>query len=179
MRLPSRIFLVGPMGAGKTTVGRQLARLAGLEFADTDHEIEHRTGVDIPFIFEKEGEAGFRRRESRVLEELSDRDGIVLATGGGIVTGDDNRRLLSGRGVVIYLHADVPTQKARTRHDRHRPLLDCADPDTRLRDLMAERDPLYREIADLVVESDGRQARAVAREILERLQDRGTPASTG
>lgn len=175
MAIPNRIFIIGPMGAGKTTVGRQLARLTGLDFDDTDHEVQRRTGVDISFIFEKEGEEGFRRRESRALEALSAREGIVLATGGGIVTLPENRRLLAGRGVVVYLCSDLETQLERTRHDRNRPLLQGEDRRAKLQQLTTERDPLYREIADIIIESGGRQARAVAREILERLRDPGHP----
>jgi len=175
MAIPNRIFIIGPMGAGKTTVGRQLARLTGLDFDDTDHEVQRRTGVDISFIFEKEGEEGFRRRETRALETLSSREGIVLATGGGIVTQPENRRLLAGRGVVVYLCSDIDTQLERTRHDRDRPLLQCDDRRARLTQLMQERDPLYREIADIVIESGGRQARSVAREIMDRLRDTGLP----
>jgi len=157
------------MGAGKSAVGRQLARLLHLEFVDSDEEIESRTGVDIPFIFEKEGEDGFRKREAKVIEDLSQKDGIVLATGGGAVMDPNNRNHLGARGFVIYLHTSVDQQLARTRKGRDRPLLANDDPRTVLEALMATRDPLYREIADLTVETDGRKVRAVANEILERL----------
>ena len=157
------------MGAGKSAVGRQLARLLHLEFMDSDEEIESRTGVDIPFIFEKEGEAGFRKREAKVIEDLSQKDGIVLATGGGAVMDPNNRNHLGARGFVIYLHTSVDQQLARTRKGRDRPLLDNDDPRAVLDALMEIRDPLYREIADLTVETDGRKVRAVANEILERL----------
>ena len=157
------------MGAGKSAVGRQLARLLHLEFLDSDEEIESRTGVDIPFIFEKEGEAGFRKREAKVIEDLSQQDGVVLATGGGVVMDPQNRNHLGARGFVIYLHTSVDQQLARTRKGRDRPLLDNDDPRTVLEALMATRDPLYREIADLTIETDGRKVRAVANEILERL----------
>jgi len=166
---PQNLFLVGPMGAGKSAVGRQLARLLHLEFLDSDEEIEARTGVDIPFIFEKEGEAGFRAREAKVIEDLSQKDGIVLATGGGAVMDVQNRNHLGARGFVIYLHTSVDQQLSRTRKGRDRPLLANDDPRAVLEALMATREPLYREIADLTVETDGRKVRAVANEILERL----------
>ena len=169
MKHPQNLFLVGPMGAGKSAVGRQLARLLHLDFVDSDEEIESRTGVDIPFIFEKEGEDGFRKREAKVIEDLSQKDGIVLATGGGAVMDPHNRNHLGARGFVIYLHTSVDQQLARTRKGRDRPLLDNDDPRTVLEALMATREPLYREIADLTVETDGRKVRAVANEILERL----------
>ena len=169
MKHPQNLFLVGPMGAGKSAVGRQLARLLHLEFVDSDEEIESRTGVDIPFIFEKEGEAGFRKREAKVIEDLTQKDGVVLATGGGAVMDPQNRNHLGARGFVIYLHTSVDQQLARTRKGRDRPLLANDDPRTVLETLMATRDPLYREIADLTVETDGRKVRAVANEILERL----------
>lgn len=169
VRAASRIYLVGPMGAGKSAVGRQLARALKLDFLDTDDEIERRTGVDIPFIFEKEGEAGFRRREAAVIEELTGYDDLVLATGGGAVGDPENRRLLAARGTVVYLHASVEQQVARTRRGRERPMLAEGDPAQTLRRLFAERDPLYREIADLVVETDRRRVRAVVEEIRERL----------
>ena len=157
------------MGAGKSAVGRQLARLLHLEFMDSDEEIESRTGVDIPFIFEKEGEAGFRKREAKVIEDLSQKDGIVLATGGGAVMDPNNRNHLGARGFVIYLHTSVDQQLSRTRKGRDRPLLAKDDPSAVLEALMATREPLYREIADLTVETDGRKVRAVANEILDRL----------
>jgi shikimate kinase len=166
---PQNLFLVGPMGAGKSAVGRQLARLLHLDFVDSDEEIEARTGVDIPFIFEKEGEAGFRTREAKVIEDLSQKDGIVLATGGGVVMDPQNRNHLGARGFVIYLHTSVDQQLSRTRKGRDRPLLANDDPRAVLEALMATREPLYREIADLTVETDGRKVRAVANEILERL----------
>ncbi|MDH3585570.1 MAG: shikimate kinase AroK [Gammaproteobacteria bacterium] len=169
MRHPQNLFLVGPMGAGKSAVGRQLARLLHLEFLDSDEEIESRTGVDIPFIFEKEGEAGFRKREARVIDDLSRKDGVVLATGGGAVMDPQNRNHLGARGFVIYLHTSVDQQLSRTRKGRDRPLLDSDDPRVVLESLMAIREPLYREVADLTVETDGRKVRAVANEILDRL----------
>jgi shikimate kinase len=165
MKKPQNLFLVGPMGAGKSAVGRQLARLLHMDFVDSDEEIESRTGVDIPFIFEKEGEAGFRTRESKVIDDLSARQGIVLATGGGAIHDAANRSRLGARGYVIYLHTSVAQQLDRTSRGRNRPLLENDDPRAVLEALMEVRDPLYREIADLVVETDGRRVREVADEI--------------
>lgn len=163
------VFLVGPMGAGKSAVGRQLARLLHLDFVDSDEEIEARTGVDIPFIFEKEGETGFRKREAKVIDDLTRRERIVLATGGGAIVDSANRNHLGARGFVIYLHTTVEQQLARTRKGRDRPLLENDDPRAVLEALMATREPLYREIADLTVETDGRKVKAVASEILNKL----------
>ena len=157
------------MGAGKSAVGRQLSRLLHLDFMDSDDEIEARTGVDIPFIFEKEGEAGFRQREARVIDDLTRKEGIVLATGGGAVIDPENRNHLGARGFVIYLYTSVDQQLARTNRGRERPLLESGDRRQVLSDLMGHRDPLYREIADLTVDTDGRKVKAVANEILERL----------
>ncbi len=166
----SNIFLIGPMGAGKTTVGKRLAETRGLEFIDSDTEIEERTGVDIPLIFEKEGEAGFRKRERLVIGDLTQRSGIVLATGGGAVLDADNRQWLSARGFVVYLHASVDQQQHRTSRNDNRPLLQNV-PDRRevLQRLFEDRDPLYREIADLVISTDGRNARQLAREIEDHI----------
>ena len=165
----NNIFLIGPMGAGKTTIGRQLARELKMPFYDSDRVIEERTGANIPLIFDLEGEEGFRKREARAIDDLSQRDGIVLATGGGAIVDPQNRSHLGARGFVIYLHTTVDQQLARTRKGRERPLLDSDDPRTVLEELMAVRDPLYREIADLTIETDGRKVRAVANEILDRL----------
>jgi shikimate kinase len=169
MNRPSRIFLVGPMGAGKSTIGRQLAEALGLEFADTDHEIQRRTGVDIPTIFEYEGEAGFRARERQVVDDLTQLDDQVLATGGGVVMDADNRRHLSARGLVVYLYCSPEQQYERTHRDRNRPLLQTEDPRARLQELMVLRDPLYREVADLVVSTERRSATAVVRDILRQV----------
>ncbi|MGD9388221.1 MAG: shikimate kinase AroK [Gammaproteobacteria bacterium] len=168
---PCNIFLVGPMGAGKSAVGRQLARLLKREFVDSDAEIERRTGVDIPFIFEKEGEAGFRRRERGVIAELAARENIVLATGGGAVLDPENRATLASRGLVVYLEASVEQQLERTRLSSNRPLLDAPDPAERLAALLRERDPLYRELAALVVHTDRRMVKQVAQEISRRLAE--------
>ena len=157
------------MGAGKSAVGRQLARLMHLDFVDSDEEIEKRTGVDIAFIFEKEGESGFREREAKVVDDLTQQDGVVLATGGGAILDPDSRSRLGARGFVVYLHTTVRQQLERTRRGRERPLLENRPRRQVLEALMAVREPLYREIADLVIETDGRRVQAVAREIHESL----------
>lgn len=169
MNKPSNLFLVGPMGAGKSAVGRHLARLLHLEFLDSDEEIEARTGVDIAFIFEKEGEKGFRKREVKIIDELSQREGVVLATGGGAVVDPDSRSRLGARGFVVYLHTTVKQQLERTRSGRERPLLEDGNKEKILQELMEQRDPLYREISDLIVETDGRRVQTVAREIQDAL----------
>jgi shikimate kinase len=163
------IFLIGPMGAGKSAVGRHLARALHLSFVDSDDEIEARTGVDIPFIFEKEGEAGFRKREAAVIDELSKMDGVVLATGGGAIVDPDSRSRLGGRGFVVYLYTTVDQQVQRTKKGRERPLLENTDPRATLKELLDWRDPLYREIADIIVVTDGRKVTAVANEIIEQV----------
>ncbi len=170
MKHPNNIFLVGPMGAGKSAVGRQLARALHLSFMDSDDEIESRTGVDIAFIFEKEGEAGFRKREAVVIDELTRIDGVVLATGGGAVVDPENRSRLGGRGFVVYLYTTVDQQFARTNKGRERPLLENGDRRQILEELLLARDPLYREIADLVVDTNGRKVRSVAREIIDKVR---------
>ena len=156
------------MGAGKTTIGKTLAKQLGLEFADSDLEIQARTGVDIPTIFEYEGEEGFRDREEAAIDELSQLDQRVLATGGGAVIRPANRQNLSARGIVVYLECSPEQQYERTYRDRKRPLIQTDDPLGRLRELMEERDPLYRETADYIVSTEGRSASTVAREILEK-----------
>lgn len=166
MKHPKNIFLIGPMGAGKSAVARQLARNLHLSFIDSDDEIEARTGVDIPFIFEKEGEEGFRKREAAVIDDLSQKDGVVLATGGGAVINAENRKHLGARGYVIYLYTTVEQQLRRTAKGRERPLLENGDRSKILEDLLQVRDPLYREIADLVVETDGRKVPSVVEEIV-------------
>jgi len=163
-------FLVGPMGAGKSTIGRQLARCLKLKFVDSDREIELRTGVDIPLIFELEGESGFRKRERKVIDELTTKPGIMLATGGGAVMDKLNRQHLAARGRVIYLHTSVEQQLQRTAHDRNRPLLQTANPKQKLQELMAVRDPLYREIADWVIETDGCRVRDVVQQIIHKIE---------
>ncbi len=170
MLTPRRIFLVGPMGAGKSTIGKYLAQHLKLRFADTDTEIEERTGADIPWIFDVEGEPGFRDREQQVVEEMTLWDDIVLATGGGVVMRPENRQALAARGFVIYLHATVDEQVRRTRRDQRRPLLQTGNPEAVLRSLMAIRDPLYREIADHIIETDGCSPRTVAQRLVRELQ---------
>ena len=164
------LILVSPMGAGKSTIGRLLAKELHLPFKDSDKEIEVRTGADIPWIFDVEGEQGFREREQAVIADLCREDGLVLATGGGAVLRQENREALRAGGRVIYLHASVEQQLERTARDRNRPLLRTADPGRVLRDLLAIRDPLYREIADVVIDTDQRPPRMVVQEILSRLE---------
>lgn len=169
MAVYDRIFLVGPMGAGKSTIGRLIARALKLEFLDADTEIEQRTGADIPWIFDVEGEAGFRDREQQVIAELTQRNRIVLATGGGVVLRAENRRALSSRGFVIYLKTTLEEQLRRTGGDRKRPLLNVDDPERVLRELTEQRHPLYAEIADLSVESDSSSPKVVAQRVLAQL----------
>lgn len=159
------------MGAGKSTIGKQLAAALKLDFADSDREIQNRTGVDIPTIFEFEGEQGFRKREAAVIEEISQRDRLVLATGGGVVTVADNRRNLSARGFVIYLSCSTDQQFERTAKDKGRPLLDTENPKKTLDALMEVRDPLYRETADMVVSTEQRGASSVVKEIIRSLEE--------
>ena len=164
------VILVGPMGAGKSTIGRLLAKELRLPFKDSDKEIEARTGADIPWIFDVEGEQGFREREQAVIAELCDQGDMVLATGGGVVMRPENRAALRSGGCVVYLHASVEQQIHRTAKDRNRPLLRTADPARVLADLLALRDPLYREVADVIVETDERPPRMVVQQIIERIQ---------
>lgn len=169
------VFLIGPMGAGKSAVGRALARRLGLAFVDSDEFIEDRTGVDIGFIFEKEGEAGFRLREQQAIEELAQLEDLVLATGGGAVTTDANRETLARAGTVVYLRASVEQQRARVGRGKDRPMLQGSENLTaRLDELMAQREPLYQSIADYEVETDGRKVISVVKEIEELLR----PGST-
>jgi shikimate kinase len=165
------IFLIGPMGAGKTAVGKQIARLLSYPFYDSDLEIEQRTGADIALIFEREREEGFRRRERAVLAELTARAGIVLATGGGAILDPDNRHDLATRGCVVYLETSIAQQAERTARTRHRPLLHGADPVERLEQLMRIREPLYREIADITIVTDHSRVRSVAERILQQYRE--------
>ncbi|MBX9811721.1 MAG: shikimate kinase, partial [Burkholderiales bacterium] len=160
--MPENIFLVGLMGAGKTSVGKILARRLNKTFYDSDHEIERGTGVRIPLIFEIEGESGFRDRESRLLAELVQRRNIVLATGGGAVLSEHNRKLLADHGTVVYLRATVNDLWQRTRHDKNRPLLQADDPLAKLQELFVQRDPLYREIADVIIDTGSQSLGSLA-----------------
>ena len=166
------VFLVGPMGSGKTAVGKCLARLLSAPFYDSDAQVEQRTGVDIPFIFEKEGEAGFRQREREAIDALTQLEPIVLATCGGAVLLQENRRALSSRGFVVYLETSVAQQKNRVRRNRNRPLLQDADPALKLAELMRHRGPLYEEVADIIVPTDGRKVGAVAADIMRGFKER-------
>jgi shikimate kinase len=170
MRGKRNIFLIGPMGSGKTAVGKQLARLLQAPFYDSDAEIERRTGVDIPYIFEKEGEPGFRQREREAIDALSRLEPVVLATGGGAVLLAENRLALAERGFVVYLETSVAQQVERVRYGRNRPLLQHEEPAGKLAALMEHRAPLYAGIADLVVPTDGRKVQAVAAEIVRAQQ---------
>ena len=170
MNPSSNLFLVGPMGAGKSTIGRRLATHFGLPFIDLDEEIERRNGVSVALIFELEGEAGFRSRESRLIEELSCRDGVVLATGGGAVLAETNRRVLHGHGFVLYLSATVAQQLSRLARDVKRPLLQAPDRRERLEAMAAQRNPLYEEIADLTVTGTNTAVAQTSRQIAARLE---------
>ena len=174
----SNIFLVGLMGAGKTTIGRLLAKRLHLHFFDSDHEIEKRTGVNIPLIFELEGEAGFRARETAMIAELTTQPDILLATGGGAVLSPQNRETLRANGTVVYLHAKVRDLWHRTRHDRNRPLLQTADPQARLAELYLLRDPLYREIADIVIDTGEQSTHALTHQLEEKIKGLSCKHST-
>ena len=171
----NNLFLVGPMGSGKTAVGRQLARDLGIEFVDSDVEIERRTGVDITFIFEKEGEARFRVREKAVIADLVQHENVVLATGGGAILDADNRRLLATNGVVVYLKTSVKQQLERTRHTKKRPLLLDGDPETILQRLMEVRGPLYEGLATICVDTGGQRVKTVVDEIKKQLLEHDFP----
>jgi shikimate kinase len=168
----NNIYLVGMPGAGKTTVGRQLARRLQRRFIDADHEIEARTGVRIPLIFDIEGEQGFRDRESKVIAELATESNLVVATGGGVVLRPENRAALKQGGMVVYLHAAPGLLFERTRLDPNRPLLQVADPMKKIDELFALRDPLYREVADLVINSVGGSINHLVRQVERELQQR-------
>lgn len=170
MSKADNIFLIGPMGAGKTTIGRQLAAMLKRRFVDADHVIESRTGVSIPTIFDIEGEAGFRSREAAVIDDLTRDHDLVLATGGGAVLREDNRAVLKERGTVVYLRADLETLVERTRRDRNRPLLQTADPRGKIEELLRAREPIYLELADIIVDTGERAPASVARDILTRLK---------
>ncbi|NVK23016.1 MAG: shikimate kinase AroK [Kangiellaceae bacterium] len=170
MKGKRNIFLVGPMGAGKTTIGKQLAEILKLEFVDSDHELEARTGAPIDWIFDIEGEDGFRKREEGVIEDLTQQQGIVLATGGGAIVSDKSRNFLAARGVVVYLETSIEQQLERTRRDKRRPLIQNDNPRETLETLMKEREPLYQEIADLTVATNISSVKSVAKEIVELME---------
>ena len=164
-----RIVLVGPMGAGKTTIGKLLSRELGFSFCDSDSEIESRSGANIPWIFDVEGEAGFRERECGVISDLSQTDGIVLATGGGAVLNANNRAHLKTGAQVVYLKTSVEQQFERTRRDRNRPLLQNDNPLKALTDIFKIRDPLYSEVANVIILTDKKNPKAVVRQILDQV----------
>lgn len=176
---PRNIFLIGPAGAGKTTVGKLLAEQLGLQFLDTDMEIEMRSGVDISWIFDVEGEAGFRDRESKMIQELTERDGLLLATGGGAILRTENRKRLISRGSVIYLETPLEQQLERTSKDKNRPLLrgSMAENKVTLAAMHAERGPLYQETADAIFRADRRSARTLAAEIAKYFANRGSSSA--
>ena len=163
------VFLVGPMGSGKSAVGRQLAQRLALEFIDSDEEIEARTGVDISYIFEREGEAGFRQREAEVIDALTRRDGVLVSTGGGAILDAGTRERLRARGRVVYLRTSVDQQLARTRRSNDRPLLNNDDPRGTLERLFEQRAPLYAEVAEIVVDTDGRKVKTVVDQVCRQL----------
>jgi shikimate kinase len=167
--VPDNIFLIGPMGAGKSSIGKRLAKRLNREFIDSDHLLEEKTGVTITTIFELEGEIGFRDRESKVLAELSQRTGIVIATGGGAILREENRQLMNDNGIVIYLSAKVETQLKRTLHDKNRPLLENNDRHAKLIQLAEHRNPLYTAMADISIETDTQSIGASIKQIIELL----------
>ena len=172
--LPGNIFLVGMMGAGKTSVGRILSKRLNKVFYDSDQVVEERTGVKIPVIFEIEGESGFRHRESSVLDELTSLDDIVLATGGGAVLAAENRDRLRARGTVVYLRASVKDLLNRTRNDKNRPLLQTADPRARLIELFEARDPLYRAVAHMTIDTGSQSLAVLVSRLHQMLESRGS-----
>lgn len=167
------IFLVGPMGSGKSTVGKLLAERLGYDFVDSDHEIEARTGVSIPHIFDVEGEAGFRVREKTIIEELSQRENCILATGGGVVLAEENRKALRSRGFVIYLKSSLESLILRTKNDRNRPLLQQPNPEKIIEKILIEREPFYQDVADLIIETQQIPAYKVVRQIHDKLAELG------
>lgn len=173
--MAANIFFVGLMGAGKTTIGRLVARHLGRDFYDSDQEIERRTGVNIPCIFELEGETGFRRREAAVIAELAQMENIVLATGGGAVLLPENRAMLKQHGIVVYLRATVHELWLRTRNDRNRPLLRTENPQQKLEQLIVVRDPLYREVANLVIDTGGQSVNSIVSQIEKQLTRHQSP----
>lgn len=182
MSSKNSVYLVGPMGVGKTTIGKVLAELLDMEFIDSDREIEAATGADIPWIFDVEGEAGFRVREEKMIDTLTRRNGIVLATGGGAILAQKTRKRLKKRGTVVYLRASLKLQVERTSRDKNRPLLQTADPEKTIKQLMKIREPLYQEVADIIVDTNRRNPRTVSKEIFRQLKkmqlsdEQGKPA---
>lgn len=174
MNVPDNIYLIGPMGVGKSTIGRHLASHLKKQFLDADHELEKRTGASVSLIFEIEGETGFRKRESALLDELTAKQNTVIATGGGVVLSEDNRKLLRTRGYVVYLRADLDTLLERTRKDRKRPLLQNGNKKAVIEDLLKVRDPLYCQEADLIVDTNKRSPLAVAKDIAEGFREAGS-----
>ena len=168
----ANIILIGPMGAGKTTIGRQIARLFNFDFFDSDREIEERTGVSIPLIFELEGEEGFRKREQEVIAELAEKKHIVLATGGGAVLKKENQQVLKRSGTIVYLCAGIDDLLERTAKDKNRPLLQTDDPRATLQSILTERDPVYRELADIILKTNKMTVHAAVRELEKELGDR-------
>jgi shikimate kinase len=166
------VILIGPTGSGKTAVGRQLARETGLKFVDSDHEIENRTGVEISYIFEKEGEAGFREREMDMIKELAGLKGAVIATGGGAILAKQNRERIAASGIVVYLKTGVTEQLKRTSRTRKRPLLNNRNPRKVLEEMAAVRGPLYEEIADVSLDTSSQRVRSVAKKLQELLEQR-------
>jgi len=164
------IILIGPMGSGKTTIGRQLAKQLNMAFFDSDHEIEAKTGANIPLIFELEGEKGFRKRETAMLDELSKKSGIVLATGGGAVLALENRKMLRQRGIVIYLSATTAQLWERTRLDKNRPLLQTDNPQKKMETLFNQRDPLYKEMADIIIDTGTGNVKSTIKQIIAQLK---------
>jgi shikimate kinase len=170
---PQRVFLIGPMGVGKTTIGKLLARELGLQFVDCDHEIERRCGANIAWIFDVEGETGFRDRESSVLADLTLEDGILLATGGGAIIREENRACLAKRGIVVHLDTDIDLLVRRTSKDKKRPLLQTGNPRRTLEKLKKERDPLYREVSDIHVFVGDNSSRKAVTQMLQKLNEEG------
>ena len=166
-----RIFLIGPMGSGKTTIGRQLSRRLGMDFLDLDLELQDRCGVEVAIIFDIEGESGFRQRESALLDELTRRDGLILATGGGSVLQEANRRMLTERGLVVYLQTSVDQQLKRLERDKQRPLLQAPDRRRRLRELAEQRNPIYEACADLAIRSSNISPAAMAAVVTRQIRD--------
>ncbi len=167
----NNIILIGPMGSGKSTIGQLLAQRLNRDFVDSDHYIEAKTGVDIPRIFDIEGEEGFRLRETKALKELTERNNLVLATGGGSVTREENRKMIRAAGFIIFLDTSVNQQLERLKHDKKRPLLQTENPRERLEALLSERKPIYLEMADLRIPTDRKFARKVANEIIPQLPE--------